>query len=117
MKAGRLREVVQFQRPVVTGSGATRTVTWTDDFTTRAEVRRETELIARFTIRYRSGITPASHRIVWEAKLWYITTAVHDLKKRFITIDADATPLVESTDLTDTTTEYIDAVPIVRPDV
>lgn len=115
MRAGRLRNFVQFQRPVVTGSGATRLVTWTDDFTARCEVRRDSELVCQFTIRYRSGITPDSHRIVWDAWTWRITNATHDIKKRQLVIVADATPLVESTDIDSDTTEYVDAVPIVRP--
>lgn len=117
MKAGRLREVVQFQVHTVTGTGALRTVTWPDAFTARCEVRRDSELACRFITRYRSGITPASHRIVWEGYTWRITNIVHNLKKRLLTIDADATPLVVSTDLDSDTSEYVDAVPIERPRV
>lgn len=116
MKAGRLaQERLLFQIPVVTTPGGYRTVTWTDDFKVPAEVQRDTELIARFIIRYRSGITPDSHRIIWGDWIWTITNIVHDRKRTMLTIDADAVPLVPSTDLDSETTEYVDAVPIVRP--
>ena len=115
MQAGKLSDTVLFQTPVVTGSHDTYTTTWTDAFTLPAEVRRDTEMIARFTIRYRDGITPASHRMIWDGILWRITSAVHDRKRTLWTIDADGTPLVDSTELTDETTHYVDAVPIMRP--
>lgn len=115
MNAGRLSDRVVFQAHGTTGSGESFAVTWTDDFTVWSEVRRDSELIAQFIIRYRSGVTPASHRLIWEGTVWRITSVVHDRRRTMLTINADAEPLVESTDLDSVTTEYIDAVPVLRP--
>lgn len=115
MRAGEMRERIQFQKPVVTGSGDTRTVTWTDDFVVHARVIRSSELVCEFTIRYKTGITPESHRIIWEGRTWNITSPPHDIKKRQLVIIADEVPLVDSTDIDSDTTEYVNAVPILRP--
>jgi len=69
----------------------------------------------RFIMRYRDGITPTSHRIIWDDVIWIIESAIHDLKRHTITIDCNVDQLQEVTHMTSTETEYVDGVPIRRP--
>jgi hypothetical protein len=121
MKGGLLSDLVTFEKPVVTEPGGYRTVTWTEDFRDWAEVQWSSELVCRFIVRYRADIygqddrTPASHRIIWNGKIWSITNAVADRKRTQLTIDSDGSRLVETTDLESESTEYVDGVPVLRP--
>lgn len=116
MRSGLLRDYVQFEERIVSGNDqAGQMVSWASAFSTWAEPRRLSELNCDFIIRYREGITPASHRIIWDDALWTIVTVVHDLKRTQLTITCDFSNLVEVTHFTSTETEYIDGIPVLRP--
>lgn len=124
MQAGRLSDRVIFQKPVVTNPGGYRTVTWEDDFVVPAEVQIQAETLARFVIRYRTTgdengnevqISAKTHRIVWEGKIFHITSAPHDRKRTQLTIDADFSMMVDSTDLQSEHEEFITGLPVIRP--
>lgn len=116
MRAGRLRDYVLFQSRAVTGEGESRQIVFTDAFTVKVDVVRSTETGARFVTRYRSGIGPGTYRMIWEGVIWNITSAVHDRKHRSLTIDCDFSEAVEVTDTESVQREYIDGLPVVRPE-
>lgn len=111
MQSGRLRDRVVFEARTVTGNA----VTWAYAFTVDAHAERFDEQGCNFTVRYRSGVTPSSHRILWDDCIWTIVSAVHDQKRRQFTIVCNFSNLVEATHLQSTETEYVDAVPVLRP--
>lgn len=115
MQSGKLSDLLVFEKKTVTGTGESYTTTWLEDFREWSEAQRLSETSARFIIRYRSGITPASHRILWDDARWTIVNVIHDRRSTMLSIDADISNLVESTDLNSETTEYLDAVPVLRP--
>jgi head-tail adaptor len=116
MKAGRLSERFVFQkRTVMTDSDGVHHITWAEEFTVWGEFQRDSELTARFIVRYRSDIRPDTHRIVFEGARWTITAVIHDRKRTMLTITSDGSDLIESTDLEDTTRQFIDGVPERRP--
>ena len=88
---------------------------YVDDFTVPAEVEQTGEQAVRFTIRYKSGISPSSHRIAWDGKLWRIVNAIHDRKRKMLVIDCNIGAWVDVTDLDSDTTEYIGNIPVVEP--
>jgi hypothetical protein len=98
-------------------------ITWVQDFVEFGEVRRESEMVARFVIRYRTTdsagnaiqISAKTHRILWDGAIWRITSAPHDHKRMNLIIDADASTLVDATDMDSETTEFVDDVPDIRP--
>lgn len=104
-----------FWRRVITYNGDQPAISYTEDFTAWADARRLTETSARFFIRYRAGIGPDTHRIVWDGAIWTITSAPHDKKKMMITIDSDLSQLVEVTHMLSTEREFIEGMPVVRP--
>lgn len=107
-----MKDRILFEERHVTDAG---NITWGDGFTAWGEVQRISETSARFYIRYRSDITPSSHRIVHFGAIWLIASAVPDHKRTMLTIDSDFSSLVEVTHLESTEREFLDAVPIVRP--
>lgn len=116
MRAGSLRDRVVFEERLVTGTDSTgHVITWPTSYTVDADAVRLDEQSARFAVRYRSGVTPASHRIIWDGCLWTIVSATHDKKRTQLTIDCNFSNLIEATHLTSTETEYVDAVPVLRP--
>ncbi len=116
MKAGRMSERILFQVRTVTIVNEQAVITFPPEANYKwADVERTTEQNARFTVRYRSDVTPTSHRIVWEGCVWNITNAVHDRKKTMTVIESDFSALVEVTHLQSTETEYIDGIPVLHP--
>lgn len=114
MRAGTLSDRITFQARSVTGEGETRAITYVDAFTVAAEPQRTSETNCRFIIRYRSGIGPETHRIIWDGVRWNITSAVHDLRKTMLTVDCDFSEAIEATTLDSTEREYVDGLPLVH---
>jgi SPP1 family predicted phage head-tail adaptor len=101
LESGNLREWLIFESLTVTsdefGAGVE---TWTAAFADWGEYqglgsrefplsqKRQAEATARFIIRYREGIDPATFRIRFDGKAWNITTPIHDAKRSYLTIEA-----------------------------
>lgn len=116
MQAGRLSDLVQFQKRVITElANGGKSMTWADDFKEFVEANRTSETNCLFTMRYRSDITPASHRLIFDGTIWEITSATHDLRRSMLTIDSDFSMLVEVTTLQSTEREFIEGLPLIRP--
>jgi hypothetical protein len=116
-RAGELSDRIRFERQVITYPFHPDSAVFSWDpepFLTPAKPERLSEMGCTFTLNYRSDITPASHRIKWEGRIWIIASATHDLKKRTLIIDCD-TALVETTHMQSVETEFIDNVPVIRP--
>lgn len=115
-RAGSLSDRIRFERRVITHNDLNQAViSWEPETVLWAAApERLSELSCRFTIHYRADLTPASHRIVWENRIWTIASAVHDVRKRTMSIEAEIA-LIEVTHLQSTETEYIDGVPVIRP--
>jgi len=123
LNAGRRTDLITFQGRVLTNlpNGGIQT-TWSPlavdgGFTEWAEPLRQSETVVQFTIPYRSGITPASHRIIWEDAIWNIASAIRDPKNIDLRISCDFSMMVEVTTIQSTEREFIDGIPIVaRPE-
>lgn len=118
--AGSLSDRITFYRRVIDRSNPDDVrINWIPDTPPiwAAAVQRTAEMSCQFVIHYRSDVTPASHRIVWENRIWTIVNAIHDPRRRQLTIDADISNLVEVTDLSSIDREYLDMVPALRPPV
>ena len=89
--------------------------TWIEGFRDFVEARRISETSAQFIMRYRSNITPASHRILHWGARWALTNVVPDRNYTMLTIDSDFSSLIEVTHLQSTEREFIDASPALRP--
>ncbi len=119
MRAGLMNQKITFQAKTITvaqdddGSDVN-VITWADAFSEWAAVERLSEQVSRFTIHYRAGIRPNTHRIVFEDTYWTITSAVPDSRHIDLMIDCDFSDQVEVTTLESTTREYITDVPLVR---
>ena len=120
MNAGRRTDLLTFEARILTtlANGGIQT-TWSPlasngGFTEWAEALRQSETVAQFTIPYRSGITPASHRILWEGAVWNIASTVHDPKNIDLRISSDFARMIDVTTLQSTEHEFIDdELPIV----
>lgn len=115
IRAGTLSDSILFQSRLISGEGAQRMITWPDAFTVWAEPQRNSETTCRFIIRYRSGIAPDTHRIIWDGCIWNITSAIHDLRRTTLTIDCDFSEAVNTTDLDSEHQEFISTFPVLRP--
>lgn len=115
MMAGRLSDLLVFEARTVTVVNEQNVISWTTGFTIKGEAQRSSETLARFIIRYRPGIGPDTHRIIWDGAIFNITSAVHNRKRTMLTIDCDFSMMVEVTHLQSTEREYIDGLPVVRP--
>ncbi len=121
MNAGRRQDLIQFEKKILTANaGGQFVTTWSTteaqgSFEEWAEAIRHSETSARFTIPFRDGITPASHRILWDGAIWTITNAVHDAKRVDLAIDSDFSALIPATTLASTNKEYVDGLPVLRP--
>jgi head-tail adaptor len=114
--AGRIRTRLHFEARVVTAMpSGSNLISWITAFDTWGQPERLEEQSCRFTIRYRAGIGPDSHRIFWSGAIWTIVSAVHDLRRTQLVIECDFSNLIEATHLLSTESEHIDAVPVVRP--
>jgi len=119
VNAGRRTDLIVFEARVLTAlaNGGIQT-TWSPlaingGFTEWCEALRQSETVVQFTIDYRSGITPASHRILWEGAVWNIASAVHDPKNTDLRISADFSMMIDVTHLQSTEHEFIATLPIV----
>ena len=84
-------------------------------FTADAEPQRNSETDVRFTMRYRDGITPASHQIIWDNAVWNIRNVLHDRRRVMLFLDCEATK-VDVTHLQSTEREFIDDnLPLTNP--
>lgn len=104
MRIGELDEQITIQSDTPTrGNSGSSKPGWGGDFTTwakvevvggaeRPEAGRVTEkLTAKFTIRYRTGMT-AQHRIQWDSKNWDVNSAPIPVdRKRFLVLVATET--------------------------
>jgi head-tail adaptor len=116
MRAGSLRDRVRIEERIVTGDDQDgHEITWAPLITVDCDAQRLDEQSARFIVRYRAGVTPASHRLIWDGCIWTIVSAPHDKYRTILTIECNFSNLIEATHLTSTETEYIDAVPVLRP--
>lgn len=123
MAAGPKSDLVVFQKQTFATNAFGQNIgTWGTGFDAWAEVQRQSQQNCRFIIWYRLDLTPAeianmpkTHRIVFEGKLFNITNALADRKRKELTIDSDFSALVEATDLLSTAREYVDSIAVVRP--
>lgn len=121
MNAGRLRDLVTFQRRVLTTNALDQEVeSWADDFQEWAEAQRVSETVCRFIIRYRTHtdgtqISAKTHKIIFDGAVWHITSAVHDGKRTQLTIDCDFSMMLEATHLQSTEREFIEGLPLLQP--
>jgi hypothetical protein len=119
MNPGQLSEKVVFeQRNITINANGGSDLSWSEAFTAWAFPERQSEMGCRFTLRFRDGISPQGpllHRIIWDDTIWVIDSAVHDRKHRYLTLDCSQGNLQEVTALTSIETEYVDGVPIRRP--
>ncbi len=115
MRAGELRERIQFEEKVISYVGEVEYETWTNPFSRPGVAERISEQNARFTLRYRADIRPDTHRILFFGAIWSITNVLPDPRKTQIIIDCDFSAKVEVPHLQSTTREYIDGKPIVAP--
>ncbi len=119
MNAGRRTDLLTFEARVLTTLPNTQIqTTWSSltangGFTEWGEPLRQSETAAQFTIPYRSGITAASHRIIWEGAVWQISSAVHDPKNIDLRISCDFSMMLETTHMQSTEKEFIDGLPTV----
>lgn len=116
-RAGSLNDRIQFERRLVDRSNPLAVdIRWIPEpVLWPAAIERTSEMSVRFTIHFRADVRPDSHRIVWEGRIWGIASAVHDARRRQLTIDADVVTLVETTQLDSDTREFLDEVPAIRP--
>jgi head-tail adaptor len=117
MQAGRLSDLLVFQAKTRTTLNEIVTITWSGAFQEWGEAERLNEQACRFTIRYRSGITPDSHRILFFGAYWTITSVVQDRRHTALLIDCDFSDLIEVTHMQSEVREYIDGLPVLRPRV
>lgn len=117
MNAGRLSDRIRFDIRIVEVVNGQNVPRWVESFHEYAEATRTSETTARFSIRYnRRGITPATHRILWDGITWAITSAIHDRKRMELVIETDAAG-IEVTTLESTEREFIEELPLVsRPE-
>lgn len=116
MQSGHLSDKIVFEAKVFTTNAAGQdVVSWVAGFEAWSEVERNSETNGRFIIRYRSDVTPASHRIIWDGAIWDITSAVHDRKRTQLTIDCDFSMMQEATHLHSHEREFIEGLPLLRP--
>lgn len=121
MRAGLLRDIVVFQvKTLTTNAHGQQVVSWGGDFEAWAQVQRQSEQACRFIVRYfrtttNAEVSASTHRLLWDGCIWSITNSVHDERRTMLTIDSDASALIETTHMQSVTTEYIDGLPVVRP--
>ena len=118
MRAGRLSDLVTFEARILTLNAAGQyEESWQAEARKiPADPEQFSETTCRFTIRYRRDVSPKSHRIIWNGKIWTITNAVHDRKRIDLIIDCDFSDHVEVTHLQSTQREYISTLPVIRPE-
>lgn len=101
MNAGKLSDLIVFQVLTITQDSFGAAVeAWTESFREMAEYqgigstefpalnKLQSKTTARFIIRYRSDIDPATHRIVARNKTWNITEPMPDRHNTQLTIEA-----------------------------
>lgn len=123
MAAGPKSDLVVFEVKTITVNAEGQSIgVWATAFEAWAEVQRQSTQSCRFVIWYRGSLTPeqianmpATHRLIFEGKLYNITNALPDRKRSEITIDSDFSALVEATHLLSTVKEYVNGLPVVRP--
>lgn len=115
-RAGNRPDLVVFEARVRTTNAHGQVVeTWTTGFTDYADAERRSETNATFTILYRAGIYPGSHRITYDSCWWTIVSATHDKKRSVLVIDCDFSDKVEVTHLSSPDMEFIDALNLLEP--
>lgn len=118
MDAGALSERLNFEKRIITRApdpSVPDEVAWQHDFFEAGDASRSGELSARFVVRYRPNITPATHRVVWDGAIWHIVGIDPDRRRTQLTINCDFSMLVESTDLKSDDREFIPQPPVIRP--
>lgn len=114
--AGNLSDLVTFEARSLTQNAAGQMVaTWGTGFSAWCEVTRHSEINARFATHYRPGVTPVSHRMIWDGAIWNIHSVVHDRKRSMLTIESDFSEMLEVTHLQSTNREFIDGLQVLRP--
>jgi hypothetical protein len=121
VQAGRLDQFVTFQEKHVIlhghGEDEQKEFIWVDKFREWATADRLTEEQCRFTIHYRGGIRPDTHRIIWSGAYWTITSSLMQNRNTDLVLECDFSDLVEVTTLQSDVREYIEGVPLLRPQV
>lgn len=122
MNAGKLRDLVQFQRRVLTLVNEQQIESWVNDFQEWTEATRISETACRFRMRYRTKsdgteINGASHRIIWDGAYWNIASAPHDAKRSEILIECDFSMMLEVTHMQSTEREFIEGLAVIQPRV
>lgn len=107
--------VFQLETFTLDGSTGVQHSSWANSFSEYSQAVRRSEQFAEFTIHYRSDITPARHRILWEGAIWAITNADHDPRRSELLIQATFQEMLEVTHLQSTQREFIQGMPIVHP--
>ncbi len=120
MQAGRLSDLLTFEKKIRTTNALEQhVITWstsaaTGTFTAWSEAARQSETSARFVIRYKEGITPDSHRILWDNARWLIVSVVHDRRRTMTIIESDFSSMIEVTHFQSDVREYIDGLPVIN---
>lgn len=113
--AGRLSDRVDFELKTITHNANDQNVgTWAYSFTEWAQATITSETSAQFVIRYRSVITPATHRILFNGSYWTIIDPVPDQRRTILTITCTFEAKIEATHLQSTEREFIDGLPTSR---
>lgn len=118
LNAGRLRDLVPFELKTWTVNANGQNVgTWDTGFSEWCEVRRQSEQSCQFIMRFREGISPATHRALFFDSIWTIVNVVPDIRRTMLIIDCDFSSLIEVTHMQSTTKEFIEGLPTVaRPE-
>lgn len=119
--AGRLSDKIEFELKTFTtinadavGPGAAHLGSWAYSFTEWAQATILSETSAQFVIRYRSAITPATHRILFNGSYWTIIDPVPDQRRTILTITCTFERKIDVTHLQSTEREFIDGLPVSR---
>lgn len=115
--AGDRNELLTFQLQTFTENDEGQvTGTWRNSFEEWADAERTSETNARFLIDYRDGLSPKTHRIIFDGAYWEIRNVVHDRNRRSTLIESDFSMMVEVTNLdSDAEREFIVGLPVIHP--
>lgn len=115
IRAGRLSDKIVFELQTFIESAAGQQVgTWAYSFTTWAEATINSETSAQFVIRWRDGITPLTHRILFNGSYWTIIDPVPDHRRTILTINCSLEAKIEATHMLSVEREFIDGIPTSR---
>jgi head-tail adaptor len=115
--AGDRTELLTFQLQTFTENAEGQvTGTWRDIFQEWADAERRSETTASFEIDYRDGLSPKTHRVIFDGAYWNLTSVLHDRNRRSTRLDCDFSMMIEVTSLdSDGQREFIVGLPVIHP--